>query len=167
MYVVGTMAALTCGACLLPPPVDQAGTGENLPPRILPLTLVPSPSDQPVLTKRECMAEFGASLEDPDGDTLYWRVFVDYWAGSEHQRPEVRQLSPDPTGDAKAIRFQTSAEDFNVDDAILHTIELYVADRAFVDDGGLSGGRALIEEDGQVDRFIWYFDFEETLAQCP
>lgn len=161
------------GACLFPPPVDQAGSGNNLPPRILPLTLVPSPSEQPVLSKRECLTQFGASVEDPDDEVLYWKVFVDYWAGPEHQRSEVRVAAPGTIGDPVAIDFTTDPGDFAVDDTIAHSVELFLADRPFVDDGGLSGGRELVEtsndpqDQGQVDRFIWSFSFDESLAQCP
>lgn len=165
-------AALVCAllplvACLLPPPVDEAETVPNLPPRIEPDSLTPAPTEGVKNMTTLCPPyQFFAELTDPDpDDTLYWRVFLDY---NLQQVPnllatEIRSTMPGVTinfdVDPNDPRFQTSGTFTAV-----HTVELFIADRPFTNVARQPYARS-VETDGLTDSFMWAIDLSNT-AEC-
>jgi hypothetical protein len=157
-------------ACLLPPPVEQLPVADNSPPRILPGSLNPGPSQRPTEVADACPdldedGAFSASVFDPDGDTIYWRVFVDYYAGLNNET-EVKQVPAD-ADNAQLIDFDLpQRKDFA--DENPHTVELLIADRQFIGGRVDNEGRELVDEVGLTDSFVWPVVLDEFRDQlCP
>lgn len=152
--------ALTClmagAACLIPPPLEPEPEQVNRPPRILPDNLSPAPTELPVFLPEACPdqgALFEAVLTDDDGDTLYARVFVDYATATANREPEPTVLQTEPN---TGVSFQFSPNRLSyVGTNNPHTVELFVADRPFRDDAAEIEGRALTDEQGLTDSFVW------------
>lgn len=156
----------TTVGCLLPPPLEEVSLPRNSPPRILPQTLVPAPSSGPERVLQSCLEQaiFSASLTDPDGDTLYWRVFVDYFTSQADRSPAITEelVLPDVP----------SPISLNLEEAMFssevthHTVELFVADRPFATGSVSLEGRILAEDEGLFDSFVWPVILDEDPAEC-
>ncbi len=157
-------------ACVMPPPVEELPELQNSPPRILPNSLTPQSTSGFKRVSIRCPdVEFYASLTDPDvGDTLYWRVFLDYFADPYPLDTEVRPISPDPRGKQVShpifFTIDPSDERFDVHSRLgePHLVELLVADRPFYDNDREPLARTAGEEnedgeieEGEVDSFVW------------
>lgn len=151
----------------MPPPLDEIPPPVNRPPRILPQNLAPAPTYAPPTVAAACPETLGfkASLTDPDGDIIYWRVFIDYFADINREPPE-KELIVEGS--------QSAPIQFNIDDAASlgdtnpHTVELYVADRPFAYGQLVPQGRVLIDDQGLVDTFVWTIEIDERLdSTCP
>jgi len=154
-------------ACLLPPPLEQAAPAENQPPRILPQNLVPGPTLRPPVLPAGCpeTQPFQASVIDPDGDTIHWRVFVDYWADIDRSpTPDSVQADADNPRPIEFAPDRSAYSDFSP-----HTVELYIADRPFREGRFDQEGRILTDPDGLVDTFIWSVTLDDNLdpLYCP
>lgn len=161
--------SLVCSACLLPPPVIELPAEQNHPPRIEPTSLRWDPTDGPRQMSTHCPGyRFYALVSDPDeSDTLYWRVFVDYHRDRTPLESEVHFLDPQP-GD-RSLSFSVDPQSdtrFGVAEGRLtqaHTVELLVADRPFhTADDRLPLARA-VEDDGEIDSFIWTVELLDTI----
>lgn len=154
-------------ACLIPPPLEPVPRPDNRPPRIVPDRLAPGPTVEPQVLPDACpeVQEFQASLEDPDGDTLYWRVFVDYFAGGDREpQPQEVQVEPDL---AARIAF-TVPRTSGYRSINPHAIELYVADRPFAVGPIDNQGRQLDDPDGLTDTFVWTVTLDPARnGDCP
>ncbi len=170
MHLRVGMTVLYCmvSGCLVPPPVEQIGSFANQPPRIITRSLLPPPNHRPLRMQVSCLQDlqFTASVEDPDFDTIYYKIFVDHWA-NPGQNARVIRLEAPPDGSARSFQFTESIANFTEQAEGIHTVELYVADRPFIGDGAdtQNAGRA-VADDGEVDSFVWTLVFDET-AQCP
>ena len=152
-------------SCLVPPPLEAVPRPDNRPPRIRPESLEPSPTIEPQTLPAGCPEQFllfEASIEDPDGDMLHWRVFVDYFAASAEQRePDIEEVQVEPDL-AALISFTVDPSDpFRATNP--HSVELYVADRPF--DLGLTEvqGRDLEDPEGLTDTFVWTINLDPGL----
>jgi hypothetical protein len=162
--------------CMLPPPIEEVPKPVNNPPRILP-DLSPRPIDGPaVLNTNGCRPYFfAATLTDPDGDNIYWRVFVNW---HNDPRPLDSQVEVEPPNENQPARprqiqflIDPSDDRFGTDPVgRAQMVELLVADRPFTEDVVAPLGRVLddySEEDprGLTDSFIWTVVLENE--PCP
>ncbi len=87
--MAGTVAVAAWGlgaisACLLPPPIEPEAEFGNQAPRVIDATIFPPPIDMPIDLSIQCTEQGQAQtflldvFDADDGDTIYWRVFVDY-----------------------------------------------------------------------------------------
>lgn len=164
---IASLGLCVLHACLLPPPVEEAHVVPNQPPRIEPDSLTPAPTEGVKEMTTQCPPyQFFAEITDPDvGDTLYWRVFLDY---NLQQVPnllatEIRSASPGSTitfdVDPNDPRFQTSGTFTAV-----HTVELFIADRPFSTVARQPYARS-VETPGLTDSFMWAINLSNT-EQC-
>ncbi len=163
------LLVVALSGCVLPPSVDEVETPKNQPPRIDPTTLTAPIVEGPKFLSTLCPSyRFYATLSDPDvGDTLYWRVFLDYHRDEGRLFTKVSSLAPDPAalGEGRSITFNVNPLDSRLDYGDLtflvpHTAELFVADRPFVDGPAPEGRR--VEEDGLVASFVWPLQLGDT-----
>jgi len=159
---------LASSACLLPPPITELPTEDNLPPRIEPTSLRWDPTAGPRPMSTRCPTyRFYALVSDPDeNDTIYWRVFVDY-----HRDPnpldssDVHVLDPQPGERPLTFSVDPTTDDrFGVAEGRMnepHTVELLVADRPFFADERPPLARA-VEGSGEIDSFIWTVELSDV-----
>lgn len=153
-------ALILTGGCLLPPPVEQIVSGENRAPLIVARSLQPSPGRR-LLIDDTCVSKirFDFAVDEPDGDLIYWRVLLDHWSDPQasDQNSIVTKVDAPVDGSVLSQSFNVSSSDFSSDPNGVHTIELLVADSAFLNngDGGPNAGRALERPDGEFDTFVW------------
>jgi hypothetical protein len=167
--LIGASALAILASCVIPAPLEEAAEEENLPPFAEPGTIQPE-SDRVVAFEAEApddVLEFrvgsvgDANLED----ALYYRWFV-----NPRVRPFiVRQGQAEPTDtlrrDFTNLRYEAvPCEDFRGFQSTLHTVQLIVADRPFLDEGE-PRNRALPEDAGS-DTVTWFVEFD-PLSQCP
>lgn len=151
--------------CIMPPPIEQGEESRNHAPRLVPDS--PPPFQLPALLSEQCPEYiFRAIAEDPDpGDTLYWRVFIDY-ANDNNQLDvsDVKELPPDPSdpGFARTITFAVRPLDPRFDNDPFenkfdrgHVVELLVADRPFESAAIYPFGRSLTDDEGKTHTLIW------------
>lgn len=158
--------ALAATACLLPPPLDQFPPPENQPPRILPQNLQPGPTRGPTILPDACpeIKPFQATISDPDGDAIHWRVFVDYHKDIDRD-PQPTEVQIE-AGSVLPITFLTYRVSYASTNP--HTVELYIADRPFEEGRLDQEGRILVDETGLVDIFIWTVVLDEGRDPlCP
>lgn len=134
--LAAALSALAAG-CLLPPPVDEADPETNRQPTIAPAFPLPL---EAVTLSCSSPTPFFANLNDPDvNDTLYWRLFIDYYrADADYlESTTVTPLPPD-RGNARAVTFSISSTDAILQERPdeVHFVELFVADRRFDDAAG-------------------------------
>lgn len=143
--------------CLLPPPIEESALFKNQPPRIEPDSLTPAPTDGPKVMTTQCTSYgFFATLEDPDaGDTIYWRVFLDY---NHQQVPNLLATSTAEAAPGQQITFNINPSDrrFFTSGKFteLHVVELFISDRPFILDERRPYARA-VPADGLTDSFVW------------
>ncbi|MBJ80365.1 MAG: hypothetical protein CMH60_03520 [Myxococcales bacterium] len=169
--IVMSSLALYSG-CLLPPDIEPAAIVFNQPPRILPDSLTPDPTDGPKVMSTQCeQYQFFARIADPDAlDSLYYRVFLDYQADINPLDTNVETIEPDPENPQESylISFVVYPTDLRfIGDGRIgetHTVELLLSDREFYSDEREPLARA-IPEDGFTDSFIWPVVLSEE--SCP
>jgi hypothetical protein len=160
-FLVMLSAAMpTLAACVLPPAIEEAVQLKNQPPRIQPDSLTPAPTDGPKVMTTKCTSYgFFATVDDPDpGDTIYWRVFLDY----NHQ--QVPNLLATSTGEAtpgQQLKFDVNPNDrrFFTSGKFseVHIVELFISDRPIIQDERRPYARA-VAADGLTDSFVWAID---------
>ena len=153
-------------ACVMPAPVDEEFGLVNMPPRILTDRVNPSPIGGPVLLDPCEERTFYAVIEDPDfGDTLYWRVFVNYHRNNNPLDVAVNQVAVTSTSANISLSFIVDPNDdlFALQSGYsnIHSVELYIADRPFDSVGFEPQGRVLNADEGKTDSFVWPVFFEE------
>ena len=139
----------------------------NQSPRIDKNNMTPDPTEGPKVMTTKCNAYlFFAQVFDPDPqDTLYWRVFLDYY----HQQPGAKLATEIRTAKSGTVI------SFNVDPndpaffttgtfSEVHVVELFVADRPFDTLPRAPYGRN-VEDPGLTDSFVWAIDLSST-ADC-
>lgn len=159
--------------CILPPPIEEVAVPVNNPPRILPDQLSPVPTDGPAFLSVNCdSVHFFAALSDPDGDVLYWRVFINYHSYPQPVRVDIEQPDVNQPTRRRSIQFQIDPSDarFGTDPiGRPHMVELLVADQPFYEDERPPVARAVTEDEygepGLTDSFIWTVGLEDT--PCP
>ncbi len=165
--VIGLLLSLAVHAsCVMPPPLEEITPPTNRPPRSLPQSLAPAPTILPPTEAAACpdRLTFQASLSDPDGDIIYWRVFVDYYADLDRE-PEVEELVVE---DDQPTPIQFTVDSGSFSETNPHTVELYVADRPFAQGQLFAQGRVLTDTEGLVDTFLWTLELDESLnVLCP
>ena len=163
---------LTYASCLMPPPIEPAEVVVNQPPRILPDSLTPDPTDGPKTMSTECeQYQFFARISDPDAyDSLYYRVFLDYQADINPLDTNIETITPDPENPQLSylISFVIYPNDLRfIGDGRIgetHTVELFLSDREFYSDEREPLARA-IDEEGFTDSFMWPVALNEE--SCP
>lgn len=162
--------------CLMPPGIEPAPDAFNQPPRIIPDSLTPDPTNGPKLMSTGCSSyPFFARITDPDrADTLYWRVFVDYHRDEAPSLSPIQTLIPDPGSlvEVDLIQFSISPNDelFSTggqpgDEP--HTVELLISDRPFDSSAISPEGRVLSDDAGLTDSFIWSVHLTDDSHPCP
>lgn len=150
--------------CVLPPEVTSLEDVDNRPPRIVPRSLSPDPLEGPVQLGCEPRLFF-ARLEDPDpDDVLYWRVFVNFDRDTDPFAAEV--LTTRAFGDSAVISFAVDPADerFVGDVGEAQTVELFVADREFIDDPVGKPQAHTPAEGALTASFIWPVVLTEECA---
>lgn len=162
--------------CLVPPPIDEGILRPNQPPRVLLENLTPDPSDGPKTLSVSCAENlFVASVTDSDpADTIYSRIFVDYFKIERPWEIEVRETLPLDIHieEPRVLSFFIDGNDerFGIDETrfqVPHTVELVVSDRPFYRDSRAPEGRAPTE-DGLVDAIVWVINLTDAVdPKCP
>ena len=157
---------LSTTGCVVPAPVDEELGIINMPPRILTDRINPSPIGGPVALSPCEERTFYAVVTDPDfGDTLYWRVFINYHRNNAPLEVQINQASVSSTNATIPITFILDPNDdlFELQSGYhnIHSIELFVADRSFDSVGFEPQGRVLNADEGLTDSFVWPVFFEE------
>ena len=165
-YLSWTGLFLLLIGCVVPAPVDEEFGLINMPPRILTERVNPSPIGGPVSLSPCEERTFYAVITDPDfGDTLYWRVFINYHRNNAPLDVQVNQVSVTSTNATISISFILDPDDdlFELQSGYhnIHSIELLVADRPFDSVGFEPQGRVLNADEGLTDSFVWPVFFEE------
>jgi hypothetical protein len=157
-------ACLASSGCLLPPPIEEGTEVTNRAPRIVLENLSPPPTAGRKLMSTTCLEyRFFAALQDPDpGDTIYWRVFIDYRDDPNPLSSSVVETEPpnetDPTArraiaftiDPLDDRFGSEATKFEEH----HSVELLISDRPFYADERAPLARA-VEPKGLKASSVW------------
>ena len=160
---VSVVASVFCLAgCLLPPPLEEEVELSNQAPRIVVESLIPHPASGPVLMNANCSSySFRASITDPDiGDTLHWRVFLDYHRDTDRLDSTVSKVEVDPNNrsSGQSIIFTVDPNDekffYDVSTDGVHTVELLVSDRAFYQEAVFPEGRSLMADEALIDSFV-------------
>ena len=157
-------------ACLLlPTDMEQPTRLPNRPPRVLIDSVQPPPFTTVLEVPPDCRRlDFRAYVEDPDNDTLYWRVFADY---NYFPYPiAINDIQPRPEGSdgREAIEFSVVPSDLRFDyveatyGVKAHVVELLLADREFEDEGDWR----TMPEDAHLDRYTWTFVLKENATTC-
>lgn len=178
MSVAGVVAMMflplavlvTLSGCLLPPDAEYVEPPANQPPRIE----APSPWPSLDITDHltgcgscevgKCAAvQYQATVVDPDGDSVYWRTFVDYHL-NQRQEFGSGQAFMQPTGVPvtfyvehadKEPRFGSVSEP--------HLVELLVADRPFDPDDRFSRD---VSDGGDAASIIWTVQLRGYVPPC-
>lgn len=150
--------------CVVPAPVDEELGIVNMPPRII--NLNPSPQGGPVALDPCEEQTFYAVITDPDvGDTLHWRVFINYHRNNDPLEVPITQNVVSSANASIAINFSINPDDelFELQNGYqnIHSVELFVADRSFDSVGFEPIGRHLNADEGLTDSFVWPVFFEE------
>lgn len=107
---------------------------------------------------------FFFSVSDPNGDTLYWRVFLDY--GNDLRALDTLPSEYTPGATGETLSFTVNPNNFvgPIDDP--HTVELLVADRPFSEAPREPLGRVLADPEGKIDSVIWAVELTREDAEC-
>ena len=157
------VSLMLLAGCLIPPPLEEEIEITNQAPRIIVDSIVPHPATGPVLMNANCsLYSFRANITDPDaGDTLYWRVFLDYHRDTNRLDGPVYETGLDPNNlsSGQSIQFDVDPnhEKFFYDTSTdgIHTVELLVSDSPFYREAFFPEGRSLISDEALVDSFVW------------
>ncbi len=152
LLAIGLSLAATLSGCLMPAPADYVPVG-NVWPRLD--SLYPDPAASVLQQGPGCDdIAFQARVVDPDeGETIFWRVFVDYQVRAAKQlRDGQAQNDPDP---AKGVRitFTTDQTTPWVPGDTPHVVELFVADRPFMGPDGRAVDTTRYPDAAWVDLF--------------
>ncbi len=172
---MGLLSVSLLPGCLMPPGGDELPAIVNQPPRIIPGSLDPGPQLGPKVISTRCDAgySFVAQLTDPDEDTLFWRVFIDYYRDPRpYDSSEVQVLSPRPNDPIRPIRFSIDPKDPRFGEpplfSVPHKVELLVSDRPFIEDLERQHAARTPQADGEVDSFVWAIELTDREdQQCP
>ncbi|MEE2960178.1 MAG: hypothetical protein VYA34_05490 [Myxococcota bacterium] len=165
--------ALSINSCLLPPPFEAEDNYLNLPPRIEANSLDPHPAEGAVRIYTVCgTMRFSARLVDPNlGDTLYWRVFLNY--DLEPTPLESQLLEFDTVASTESgltIEFEIDPQDFRFtlrnEENNQHYVELLLSDRPF-SDNTFPKNRFVADQLGYQDLFAWPVFLDESTESCP
>lgn len=159
LVLLAIIIMMTLSACVVFP-ADVPGKAEqpqNRPPRIIEDLTYPSPEETVIILNSNCPVHFFRTyVNDPDRDTIYYRIFINYHlvptiyseglldpnSFDNNGREQISiYLSEDNNG--HFIAAQNQGYNFDV-------VELIVSDRPFSDDDIRVPG-----PDGIIDRFTW------------
>ncbi len=148
---VGLLAA-TLSGCITPAPAEYEPVA-NIWPRLDSIDPDPAAGYQqqgPGCDDRLYQARV---VDADEGETIYWRVFVDYQVRAAQQlRNSYAPNDPDP---AKGVRISFTIDQSTpwVPGNAPHVVELFVADRPFMGPDGRSVDLNLYPDAGWVDLF--------------
>jgi len=176
-YPLGIVFAFECTmscfvqGCLILPEGDEIVPPHNTAPRIELNKVTPDPTLGPVNLSGCKTQRFTALVSDLDAkDTLYWRVFVDYYRDPDPSSSVIGRIDIKET--KKFIQFVIDTKDtrfggvsrFNEP----HSVELLLADREFeVQNITPPFGRQLVDENGYVDSFTWVVRLTDEICPDP
>lgn len=159
-------SAATLG-CVVALPIEEEEVAENTPPFYDPTSLAPSPSDPAFDPETSESMEWCVNqVRDANlGDRLYVRWFIDYGPGNESPiefgKPDgLVQIEDGHRLCMKVNPCQNSDFVGALDGTQLHTIELVVADRPFLDSSVEPRFRAL-PDDARFVVITWFLQFDK------